>query len=106
MRIVGIPVRWQTWIARWEPPHAFMDVQERGPYARWEHLHSFRPCGEGVLMSDVVTYELPFGILGRVVHWLAVRAMLARIFDYRFEAVRELKSSSPPETDLREAQEP
>lgn len=36
-----------------------------------------------------VRYALPFGLLGRGVHWLAIQAMLARIFDYRFAHVRD-----------------
>jgi ligand-binding SRPBCC domain-containing protein len=90
IRIAGVPVRWRTLITQWDPPHGFVDVQERGPYALWEHAHTFRPLEDGVLMTDLVRYRLPFGPLGRAVHWLAVRAMLARIFDYRFERVREL----------------
>jgi ligand-binding SRPBCC domain-containing protein len=89
VRIGGVPVRWRTLITHWDPPHGFADVQERGPYASWDHAHTFRTLEDGVLVSDVVRYRLPFGPLGRAVHWLAVRAMLARIFDYRFRVIRE-----------------
>jgi ligand-binding SRPBCC domain-containing protein len=88
LRLAGVPFRWRTRIAVWEPPLRFVDVQELGPYALWEHTHLFEPIDAGVLMTDAVRYSLPLGPLGRVAHWLAVRAALARIFDYRFEAVR------------------
>ena len=39
LRIRGIPVRWQTEITVWEPPHRFVDVQKRGPYRQWIHEH-------------------------------------------------------------------
>jgi ligand-binding SRPBCC domain-containing protein len=90
LRLGPLPVRWRTRIARWDPPHAFEDVQERGPYALWEHTHEFRPMAGGVLMSDRVRYRLPLGALGRLVHALAVRSLLAAIFDFRSRRIREI----------------
>jgi ligand-binding SRPBCC domain-containing protein len=88
LRLAGIPFAWRTRITRWDPPHGFTDVQERGPYALWEHDHHFTPCGDGVLMRDRVRYALPLGVLGSIAHALAVRAALAAIFEYRFAAIR------------------
>jgi ligand-binding SRPBCC domain-containing protein len=90
IRLAGLPLRWRTRIDVWEPERLFVDVQERGPYALWEHTHTFVPHAGGVLMGDRVRYALPFGWLGRVTHGLAVRSALAAIFDYRFQLVREL----------------
>lgn len=89
LRLAGVPVRWRTRIAKWDPPFGFVDVQEQGPYALWEHSHHFRPCDGGVWMADVVRYALPFGPLGGIAHALGVRAALAAIFDYRFARIRE-----------------
>jgi ligand-binding SRPBCC domain-containing protein len=73
----------------WDPPHRFVDVQERGPYRLWEHTHRFEPTGNAVRMTDQVRYALPLGLLGRVAHVVAVRSALRRIFDYRFARVRD-----------------
>ena len=83
IRLAGIPLRWRTRIARWDPPRRFVDVQERGPYALWEHSHFFEVRPAGVWMTDRVRYRLPFGALGRALHALAVRRALEAIFDYR-----------------------
>jgi len=45
-------------------------------------------------MTDVVDYRLPFGPLGRLVHWLVVRHQLRSIFDYRTAAIRALFRAS------------
>jgi ligand-binding SRPBCC domain-containing protein len=90
LRLVGVPIRWRTRIVEWNPGAGFVDEQERGPYALWRHEHRFEAVGDGVLMTDVVRYALPFGLLGRVVHALAVRTALERIFGFRFFRVREL----------------
>jgi ligand-binding SRPBCC domain-containing protein len=84
------PVRWVTEIQSWHPPSRFVDVQLRGPYRRWHHTHTFEAVAGGTLMRDVVQYELPFGLLGRLMHGCLVRADLKAIFDYRARRVADL----------------
>jgi ligand-binding SRPBCC domain-containing protein len=98
LRLAGVPVRWRTRIARWDPPRGFVDVQESGPYALWEHQHVFQPCDGGVLMADVVRYALPLGPLGELAHELGVRATLSAIFDHRFAHIRK-RFGSPWRSD-------
>ena len=87
----GAPLRWRTLITRYEPNRRFVDEQEAGPYAYWHHRHEFEAEGSGTRMTDEVTYRLPFGALGSLVHSLWVERQLATIFDYRAQAiVREL----------------
>jgi len=94
IRLAGIPMSWRTRIDDWEPGVRFIDVQERGPYRQWVHLHEFQAVANGVVMTDRVDYRLPLGPLGRIAHALAVRAALAAIFDYRFQRIRELHPES------------
>lgn len=90
LRLHGVPIRWRTRIEAWEPPRRFVDVQLHGPYALWEHTHTFEPAGDdAVVIADRVRYALPFGVLGRLAHALFVRRDLERIFDYRHRAVAE-----------------
>jgi ligand-binding SRPBCC domain-containing protein len=88
-------LRWVTRITRWDPPHEFEDVQERGPYARWEHTHRFREVEGGVEMEDRVAYRLPFGPLGALVHRLRVRQQLEGIFDFRRREIERLFAGPP-----------
>ena len=85
----GVPFRWSTEIAVWEPPHRFVDVQRSGPYREWVHTHRFLAEGESTRMEDEVGYVLPFGHLGLVALPL-VRRQLERIFDFREARIREL----------------
>jgi ligand-binding SRPBCC domain-containing protein len=90
LRLHGVPVRWRTRIEAWEPPLRFVDVQLRGPYALWEHTHTFEADGEAaVVIGDRVRYALPLGPLGRLAHAVFVRRDLQRIFDYRARIVAE-----------------
>jgi hypothetical protein len=101
IRLVGVPMSWRTRITAWEPEARFVDVQERGPYALWEHHHQFVALGEGVRVIDRIRYALPLGPIGLVAHALAVRASLSAIFDYPYDRVRNLLD----DTEGREADE-
>jgi hypothetical protein len=89
LRLHGVPLRWLTSIEAWEPGRRFVDVQVRGPYARWHHTHTFEPHAGGTLMRDVVRYALPLGPLGRGADALVVRRDLRAIFDFRARAISE-----------------
>jgi len=87
---LGVPVRWQTKITKYEPPHCFIDEQIMGPYRTWIHLHMFEEKDNNVLMIDRVTYRLPFGPVGRLTHWLLVRRQLEEIFNHRRDVITDL----------------
>jgi ligand-binding SRPBCC domain-containing protein len=87
IRVRGIPLRWRTLIESLNPPHQFVDVQAKGPYKLWRHTHTFAQVPGGTMISDHVEYELPFGIIGRLVNRLQVSRDLAKVFDYRSDQV-------------------
>lgn len=89
LSLFGFPFGWLTEIARWDPPHRFVDRQLRGPYRHWVHTHEFTPVEGGTRMRDHVAYLLPLPPLGLTALPL-VRRELQRIFDYRERSFREL----------------
>jgi len=84
LRVHGVPIRWRTEIAEWQPPHRFVDRQTRGPYRLWRHTHTFTPVAGGTMVEDTVRYQ-PRG--GALVHGLFVRRDLERIFRFRQEEI-------------------
>ena len=89
LRPLGIPMRWQTLITEYDPPHRFVDVQLKGPYSVWHHTHTFEPVAGGTAMEDIVRYVLRFGRLGLLAQPF-VRRDLHRIFAFREEAIRRI----------------
>jgi len=87
IRVRGVPFRWRTEIAEWQPPHRFVDVQLRGPYTLWRHTHTFDEHDGGTLCGDQVRYR-PRG--GALVHWLFVRRDVENIFQFRQQRMKEL----------------
>jgi len=94
---IGIPLfgrhPWLTEIKHINEGHSFVDEQRRGPYRFWYHYHAVEPLNDSQSrMIDSVTYQLPFGLLGHLVHKVQVKKMLADIFDYRSRKLTEIFS--------------
>ena len=85
LRVRGLPLRWQSEITAWEPPHRFADVQRRGPYRLWHHEHRFEPRNGGTLCIDHVRYAVPFDFIAQR---FIVGPDIARIFAFREEKLR------------------
>lgn len=87
LRLHGIPLRWRTLITAWREGQRFEDLQVKGPYALWYHLHRFEDTPEGgTRMTDEVRYRLPFGWLGALALPF-VKRDVERIFAWRQRAL-------------------
>ncbi len=93
----GVTTRWLTEITQVSEGTRFVDEQRIGPYKLWHHEHQFMPApdGQGVNMTDRVTYEVGWGPCGDLVHALWIRRQLASIFDYRARKIAELFPGRP-----------
>lgn len=88
--LFGIPMKWITEIKYVHDKQFFVDEQRKGPYKIWHHEHHFIEVEGGVEMTDIVSYEIPLGFLGKMVHPVLVKKKLEEIFDYRFKRVEEI----------------
>ncbi|MDZ7741673.1 MAG: SRPBCC family protein [Bacteroidota bacterium] len=79
----GIKLNWMTEITHVKEFEYFIDEQRIGPYSMWHHQHKIEPIEGGVLMTDIVTYQPPLGILGAIANSLFIKNQLRSIFDYR-----------------------
>jgi ligand-binding SRPBCC domain-containing protein len=74
---------WLTEITQVNELNFFIDEQRRGPYSLWHHEHHFKALNNGVEMTDIIHYQLPFGWFGNLFHGLIVKPKLNQIFTYR-----------------------
>lgn len=88
--LAGIPVTWVTEITHIQPESYFVDEQRVGPYSMWHHEHFVEANANGVKMTDIVTYKLPLGFLGRLGHRLLISRQLKEIFRYRRQKLEQL----------------
>lgn len=90
--MLGIKMNWVTEITQVEDKAFFIDDQRVGPYKLWHHQHIFREVEGGVEMTDIVTYAIPFGILGQIAGKLFVHDKVKGIFTYRESVLDNLFS--------------
>jgi len=88
--LLGIKMDWMTEITYVKEGEYFIDDQRFGPFSLWHHEHHFKTIEGGVLMTDKLTYAVPFGFLGQIANALVVAKQTQDIFDYREKAVEEM----------------
>ncbi len=98
---VGTRVIVHTWIGpvkqeivaehvEYERGRMFADRMVRGPFASWFHRHVVAPRGENeCTLTDDIEYELPLGIIGRVLGGWFARRELERLFDFRHAVTKK-----------------
>ncbi len=92
---IQIPIfgkrRWLTEIKHIQAGAFFVDEQRLGPYRLWYHQHRVESFEDKKSrMLDQVIYQLPYGVLGTLVHKFWVKGLLEEIFDYRSRRLVEL----------------
>ena len=80
---LGIKMNWCTEITHVQEGHFFVDEQRLGPYNIWHHEHHFKPVDGGVLMTDILHYDIGLGILGWIAGKLFVDQKVNHIFEHR-----------------------
>lgn len=81
--LFGIKTTWVTEITNVKEESYFVDEQRMGPYKMWHHQHLLEETKDGILMTDIVSYIPPFGILGQLANSIIIKNKLNEIFDYR-----------------------
>lgn len=93
----GMTVPWVTEITHVREPEFFVDEQRSGPYRFWHHQHHFQAVAGGTEMTDLVHYQLPFGVLGDLVAGARVERRVTAIFAYRQRILTEMFAAKEAE---------
>ena len=88
--LLNFPLTWVTEITQVKEKEFFIDEQRVGPYKMWHHEHIFKTKEDGVLMTDIITYIPPFGLLGKLANSLFIKKRINEIFDYRSQIIEQL----------------
>lgn len=89
--LMNLPQTWVTEITHVNEPNYFVDEQRFGPYKMWHHEHIFKETNDGkILMEDIVTYAVPFGVIGSIVNKLIISKKINEIFNYRSNVLKTM----------------
>lgn len=92
--MLNIPVHWVTEITHIKEGRYFVDEQRKGPYKTWHHEHHFEEVHGGVMMTDILHYDIGKFIFGWIAGKLFVHQKVREIFDYRYKALETYFSRS------------
>lgn len=91
----ALKISWLTEITHIEDKSYFVDEQRIGPYAIWHHEHRIVAYENGTMMTDLLSYKLPFGFFGHVLNKLFISKRIQDIFNYRRTAVERFFRTAP-----------
>ena len=94
--VLGIPINWVTEITHVKEPYYFVDEQRFGPYKLWHHQHHFKETEDGVEMTDIINYALPFDPFSRPINSFLVENRVRGIFKFRENKLGEIFSNVIP----------
>ncbi|HOA36893.1 MAG TPA: SRPBCC family protein [Flavihumibacter sp.] len=72
---------------------AFTDEMLEGDFRSMRHEHHFKPIENGTLMIDYFNYEMPFGLVGKMIDRFYLRKYMTRLLETRNEHIRQLAES-------------
>ncbi len=88
-RHFGITQHFTSKITAFDRPSYFQDTMQRGAFRSFVHDHRFVEANGGTLMTDVLEFAAPFGVLGRIVESMVLRRYLERLLGSRGLAIKD-----------------
>lgn len=83
-------VEWELEHRDYRDGRSFTDVQVTGPFRFCQHVHRMVPQGpDACLLEDTIEYELPLGLVGRLLGQPFMPRKLRRLFAYRHAVTRQ-----------------
>ena len=63
----------QSKIIEMEKPYRFTDVMLKGRFKSFRHQHLFKKEGQNTIMTDILEFESPFGIIGQLFNYFFLK---------------------------------
>jgi ligand-binding SRPBCC domain-containing protein len=76
-------------ITQLEKYFLFTDEQAEGDFKSMRHEHHFKPCDNGTIMIDVLSFETPYGFIGRVFNAIYLTNYLKKLLEQRNSVIKK-----------------
>ena len=77
-----------------EKPHQFTDIMLKGTFKSFKHQHIFRKEGKNTTMTDILEFESPFGIIGKVFNVFFLKNYLTKFLLERNKLIKKTAENS------------
>lgn len=72
-----------------QSPVFFVDEMTKGDFKNFKHQHHFKEVKNGTIMIDVIHFESPYGILGRIVNKIYLKKYLETLLLKRNKVIKD-----------------
>jgi ligand-binding SRPBCC domain-containing protein len=76
-------------ITRMERPLVFIDEMTKGDFKSFHHEHHFKSAENGTIVIDLISFETPYGSLGKIANSLFLRSYIERFLIKRNNVIKE-----------------
>ena len=83
----------RTKITAMKKAEMFIDEQIEGDFKMMKHEHHFKPCDNGTIMIDLISFESPYGTLGKMFNAVYLTTYLRKLIEQRNSTIREFAES-------------
>jgi ligand-binding SRPBCC domain-containing protein len=81
-------------------PDFFIDEMIKGDLKSFRHEHHFKPADNGTIMIDVVKFESPYGIIGKMFNKFYLHEYLEKLLLKRNETIKQYAETTKWKTML------
>lgn len=89
----GIRQQLTTYIEKVDRPFYFTDRMVKGAFSSFYHEHIYKATTTGTLMIDKFSYEVPYGIAGKLFDKLVLNRYMTRLLTGRNNVIKQIAES-------------
>ena len=75
-------------ITEMEPFEKFTDKMVRGDFKSFEHEHYFKPIENGTIVIDIIKFETPYGIVGKLLNKFYLTHYMEKLIRMRNDVIK------------------
>jgi ligand-binding SRPBCC domain-containing protein len=76
-------------ITEMQSPEFFIDEMIQGDFKSFHHEHHFKAAANGTIMIDLLNFETPYGIFGKIVNSIFLKSYLEKFLIKRNAVIKD-----------------
>lgn len=89
----GIRQKLTSKITEYERPIKFSDTMQKGAFKSFHHDHYFSESNGNTIVKDIINFEAPFGVFGKIVEKLILKKYMTKFIIKRNQVIKQIAES-------------
>ncbi|MFZ1786090.1 MAG: SRPBCC family protein [Ferruginibacter sp.] len=87
-------------ISEMKIPESFIDEMVKGDFTIFQHEHHFKAAENGTIVIDLVNFESPYGLLGKIVNSIYLKSYIEKLLIHRNAVIKDYAETQKWKTIL------